>query len=214
MLSFTTYILIIALLGLVCNILTWMPQGIMREQLLCLGNTKNERSFDGGEGRFSISRMLMLVQWFVFAGILIYLYAENDAAARLASPDLDTVVRLTGYMMMPVAWFVAQWMLFRWWGYIFNLGRRIVILERIYKAVYVLAGPLAFLAFVMQVTGWIDPWHGIILLSLIFICAQIVFIFSGFKIFYDGILSLFIIILYLCALKIAPLLVIWHQMIN
>lgn len=214
MLNYVPYLVVLTLLCLVANILCWMPQGVMREQLLSIQNTRSERSFGSDEGRFSFSRLVLLCQWFVFFGLQLFLYIDGKSALYLAGMEFEKLMPLLWCILLPAVWYVLQWVFFHWWGYIFHLGVRITILSRIYKASHILAGTLSMLVFLVQISGWIDAGMSMILLLLIFICAQIVFIFSGIKIFYNGIGSLLLIILYLCALKIAPLMVLWQKLID
>lgn len=54
-------------------------------------------------------------------------------------------------------------------------------------------------------------WHkSLLIVSLIvYLAARLMFIIKGFRIFYDGLLSLFYFILYLCTLEIIPLIILY-----
>lgn len=214
MLNHVPYIVALVLVFLVGNILCWMPQGPMRDQLLSIQNTRTERRFGTDDSRFSLGRMALLCQWFVLFGVQLYLYVGDEAVENLISPNAAMLAQLLSCMLVPVAWYALQWFFMHWWGFIFNLGKNVQIISRIYRSAHMLAGTLAMLVFLLQICYAIDAETGMILLSLIFICAQIIFIFSGIKIFYRGLSSLFVIFLYLCALKVAPLLVLWQKMID
>lgn len=214
MLGYIPYLVILTLICLLGNILCWRSKGVMREQLLSIQNTRTERSFGIDDGHFSFGRMLLLCQWFVFFGLQLFLYIDNQSPVYLAHLQFDKLLPLLWCSLLSVAWYFMQWFFFHWWGYIFNQGGRIQILGRIYKSVYMLLGTLSMFSFLLQMAGWIDARTGMILLLLFFICAQIIFIFSGIKIFYNGLYSLLLIILYLCALKIAPILVLWQKLID
>lgn len=211
MLSFIPYLSLLILISIVVNILSWRPQGSMRDQWNSILDTRNSRSFYNDEGAWSMGSLVMLGQWFVFFGLLLYTYADDDPFNHLANPNREIVWNVMQCILIPLVWYLFQWLMFHWWGYLFHQTEHIQILNRIYKSVHLLAGPFAMVLFLLQMIGWIAPESSIVLLLLIFIIAQIVFIFSGIKIFWSGFGTLCFIFLYLCAFKIAPLLIIWTQ---
>lgn len=178
----------------------------MRRQLESMMDTKNERSFNADEGGLDFGRFLLIVQYFIFFGLVIYTNVNADYVEDLILPDSDTWYELSFCIAAPAFWFFIQWVLYRWWSYIFHMEGKATILSRIYKAVHMLGAPIALVVFILELVGAISPENSWILLLLTFIIAQIVFIFSGIKIFWSGIGTLCFIILYLCAFKIAPIL--------
>lgn len=206
MLSFVPYLVVFAFVSLLGNIYSWRPEGVMRSQLTSLKDTKNERSFSADEGGWNIGHFLLVSQWFFYFGLIVYTYVRPDYFEELLHPDAETFMRLSICVSVPAVWFFLQWGLYQWWAYLFQQEGKAAILSRIYKAIHMLAAPLALLVFLLELTGFISPDSGWILLLLTFIIAQIVFIFSGIKIFWTGIGTLCFIFLYLCAFKIAPIL--------
>lgn len=212
MLSFIPYLTLLIIVFLVCNILSWRPQGSMREQWNSITDTRHARSFYNDEGALSVGSIVLLGQWFFFGGLLLYTYLDADPFSHLSEPDKSVAWKIGQCMLIPFAWYAFQWLMFRWWGYLLHQDARIQILSRIYKSVHLLAGPFALMLFLLQMIGWINPASSLVLLLLIFIIAQILFIFSGIKIFWNGFGTLCYIFLYLCTFKIAPLLIIWTIM--
>ncbi|MBR0036175.1 MAG: DUF4271 domain-containing protein [Bacteroidales bacterium] len=211
MLSFIPYLTLLILLFLVGNILSWMPKGTMREQWNSMRDTRNSRSFNNDEGALTPSSALLLCQWFLFFGIILYTYLDTEFFRHLSDPDMNVAGKIAKCVLIPIAWYFFQWVMFHWWGFLLHQGDRIQILSRIYRSVHLLAGSIALILFLLQMIGWIEPESSLFLLLLIFIIAQIIFIFSGIKIFWNGFGTLYYIFLYLCAFKIAPLLIIWTK---
>lgn len=212
MLSFIPYIVIFALICLVGDLYSWRPEGAMRSQLNSMTDTKNERSFNADNTGLDLGRFLLIVQYFVFFGLVLYTYINPDYLEDLLYPDKETWYELIICIATPSLWFFVQWILYRWWSYIFHMEGKAQILSRIYKAIYMLSAPVAMIVFLLEVVGIISPANSWILLLLTFIIAQIVFIFSGIKIFWAGIGTLCFIFLYLCTFKIAPILLLLSKL--
>lgn len=212
MLSFIPYLVIFALICLVGDLYSWRPEGVMRRQLVSIVDIKNERSFNADEGGLDISRFLLIAQFFVFFGLVLYTNINPDYFEDLMNPDQDTWYELAICIAIPSAWFFIQWVLYHWWSYIFHVEGKAVILSRIYKAIHMLAAPIALMVFLLEIVDAISPDYSWILLLLTFIIAQIVFIFSGIRIFWSGIGTLCFIFVYLCAFKIAPILLLLSKL--
>jgi len=184
----------------------------MRRQLNSMMDTKNERSFNADEGGLDFGRFLLIAEFFIFFGLVLYTYINPDYSDDLQNPDQDTWYELTICILAPSSWFFLQWVLYRWWSFIFHVGGKATILSRIYKAVHMLAAPIALGVFMLELADVITPDNSWILLLMTFIIAQIVFIFSGIRIFWSGIGTLCFIFVYLCAFKIAPILLLLSKL--
>jgi len=206
MLSFVPYIVLLAFICFVGDLYSWRPEGVMRRQLDSMMDIKNERSFNADEGGLDFGRFLLIAQYFICFGLVLYTYINPDSFEDLLHPYMDTWYELSLCIAAPVAWFFCQWLLYRWWSYLFHVEGKAIILSRIYKAVHILAAPIATVVFLLEIAGIISPENSWILLLLTFIIAQIVFIFNGILIFWRGIGTLCFIFVYLCAFKIAPIL--------
>lgn len=206
MLSFVTYIVLLAFVCLLCNLYGWRPEGVMRRQLDSMADTRNERSFVSNEQGWELSRFLLVLEWCIFFGLILFTRADEEYLDDLLHPDLEVWLQLAICIAVPAVWFYVQWGLYRWWAFLFHEDGRAMILTRVYKAVYMLSAPLALATFLSEIVGLLSPQDSWILLLVIFIIAQIVFIFNGIKIFWSGIGTLCFIFLYLCAFKIAPIL--------
>lgn len=197
----------------ILNVFGWTQNGVMRLQVQYMHETRNARSFtDIGMSAFNPMRPILLLQLFIFSGLCLFCSLSGYTAYDLLHPDLDTCISLVAYICFPVVWFYFQWASFNWANYLFGDNERIQILNRLYRAIHLLASPLALLLFILLMNGNISPLSTMILLSTLFIFCQVIFIFHGFKIFFTSLSSLCFIILYLCALEIAPLVIIWHKM--
>ncbi|MBP5346253.1 MAG: DUF4271 domain-containing protein [Bacteroidales bacterium] len=213
MLAYIPYLVLFAFVCLLCNLYGLRREGILRRQVESLTDTKNERSFnDNSTNVLQLTPTLLILQWFVMAGLILYTSLSSDLFEDLRSPDEAVWQDLGVCVAIPAAWFVLQWVLYQWVTSLFHEGGRALILSRVYYAVHILSAPLALVAFLFELAGLLTPSDSIILLMLIFITAQMLFILSGIRIFWNGIVTLCYIILYLCTFKIAPLLIIFAKL--
>lgn len=212
MLSFIPYLVLISLVCFAVDLYCCRPNGEIRQQLINLVNTKDERSFSVNEGGLSFGEIVLLLQWFLFFGLIIFTYVNGEFFEDLSSPTLQTWQQLGICIAVPMVWYVIQWCLYHWWVYLFQESGRGKILSRVYKALHILSAPLSMLVFMFEMSGILSPDYSYILLIIIFIIAQFVLFLSGIRIFWNGIGTICFIILYLCAFKIAPLLVLWIKL--
>lgn len=212
MLSFVPYLVILTFVSLIGDLYSWRPEGVMRRQLDSLMETKNERSFNADMNGMDLGRLLLIIQFLLYFGLILYTVVNPDYFEDLRDPDANTWQELGLCIAAPTLWFLVQWALYRWWTYLFHLEGKATILSRVYKAVHMLAAPIALGVFIMELVGAVSPDNSWILLLLTFIIAQIVFIFTGIRIFWSGIGTLCFIIVYLCAFKIAPILLILSKL--
>lgn len=214
-LAHNAIIIILLLSYAIINILAWSANGIFRQELIYLNDTKNERTFSLGETNFVKIKPLLMIQYYLFFGLCLYTIYVPDFAQSLFglyTLDEEVLTALAICISIPLIWFFLQYLLFHWICFIFGGDTRIVILERIYKAIHILAGPLAMLLFAVVVIAEIPAIWTAFLLTAIFIITQIIFIFSGIKIFSTGIGSFCLVFVYLCTLEIAPLIVIYLKL--
>lgn len=203
------------LLYAIINILAWGKNGIFIQELAALKDTRNERTFSLGEAHFNKIRPMLIIQYYIFFGLSLYTVVVPHPAETLKSImgiPLEVYYTLAICVAIPIAWYFLQYFFFHWICFIFGGDSRIVILERIYKAIHILAGPVAMVLFSVITIADISVLWTSILLTGIFIITQIVFIYSGFKIFFSSFGSLCLFFVYLCALEIAPLAVIYIKL--
>lgn len=207
MLNHIPYLVLFAMICLACNLYGLRPEGVLRRQFAQLSDIKNVRSFGDNDGDKSpTGPFLLILQWCICCGLVIYMLLDEDAAESLATANPVVWSDVGICIAAPAIWLVVQWLLYHWCASLFHEGDRAHILTRVYNAVHILSSPLALLVLLCEVSGLLSATSSGILLLLIFIIAQIVFILSGIRIFWSGIGTIFLIILYLCAFKIAPLL--------
>lgn len=188
------------------------PKGVLRMQMRWLFDTRNSRTFEFPGLGAGIVRPFLLLQTFLFEGLCLYYVVCPGTDFFVGTADVDSLRMLLGCLLLPLGWFLFQWFCFNWTGYLGRSGAQMVILNRSFLAVNLLLGPWCVLLFLAQMGGYIDASVGAILLGILFGLSQILFIFSGIKIFFNGIATLCFIILYLCTLEIAPLYILLHKM--
>lgn len=213
LLSDNPVIITLLLTFLLINILSWRKEGMMRRQLQWIRDTRNARTFDTSDTTGNRLQMLILFQLFLFSGLSLFCISQPNPAQQLSDPGVPDILGLAVCILAPLLWYWAQQFCFNWANYLFDGGHRIIIMNRIYLSIHTLAGPAAMLVFLLQVTCNLSSHWIAFLLTATFIVSQFAFIFSGIKIFWTGFGTLFYLIMYLCALEIAPLLLICQKLL-
>lgn len=197
------------------NVLAWSEGGIFLREIETLKDMHNERTFVIGNTRMGKIRPLLFFQYFLFFGLCLFCAVSSNPTdafwCRNISP-ITLFLQLLGCIAIPLGWFALHHFFSHWLCFIFGGNSKLVILDRIHKADYLIAGPAVLMCFFAVAVMEISSLMTAILLSAIFIITQIVFIFSLFKIFFSGFGSLCLFLLYLCTLEIAPLAVLFVKL--
>ncbi len=199
-------------LFILLSVFSFGPNGVLRMQVRWLFDTRNSRTFEVPGLGAGIVRPLLLLQTFLFEGLCLYHAVCPESDFFVGTVDADGLWLLLLCLLLPVWWFLFQWFCFNWTGYLCRSGAVMHILNRSFLAVHLLLGPGCVLLFLAQMAGYMEASIGAILLAGLFVVSQTLFIFSGIKIFFNGIASLCFIILYLCTLEIAPLYILLYKM--
>ena len=132
-------------------------------------------------------------------------------AVRLLRPDFAPALQSHVFMYIAVfcaiavGFYVIQWLIYKLLGYTFSdsVGSKLWIDG--FKASQSFLGLLLLCVLVPLM---LFPAHGKMLLTvaaLLYLVARVIFIYKGFRIFYNKVSSLFYFLLYLCAVEIVPL---------
>jgi len=201
---------ILVLTFMLVSIIAWLLPEVMRYQLSLVFETRSERMFAQNRSKHYFLRGLLMVQFFLFFGLHIFLVAGESATQQLAHPDGEVWMLLLKCISLPLGWFLLQQILYLWWSTVFSSSGKSMIMNRVYHAIHVLASPLVMAIFLLEMVGLVETGTATILLSLTFIIIQIMFIFSGIKIFLVDWSTTCFLFLYLCTLEIAPLVMIFQ----
>lgn len=201
----TPWLVALLLAFLLGDVMAFRPDGFLMLQVGWLRNTRSARTFGRLSGAYALAAPLMLLQLFVSEGLGFFCALRSDAALALSDLQPDAALMLALCVAAPAVWFVVQWGLFRWSAFLMGETERLIIFNRAYLAIHLLAAPLALLLLLISVLVPVGPTTAAVLFNGLFILQLIAFVFCGIKIFCDGILSLCFIFLYLCTLEIAPL---------
>ena len=204
-------LVILILLFLSIDILACRDKSVMRHQLSWITDTRNARTFESVVVIYPWLKPLLLLQMFLFFGLTLFCLTDNTPAEHLSAASFETLGKVGLCMSILLGWYVLQGALFNWFCYLLGIKEKRTIMNRSYQAAFIVLAPLSMLLFIGLIAGWIPSQIALVLLFGVFILSQFSFIFSGIKIFYNGFGSLFLIIVYLCTLEIAPLVVIWAK---
>lgn len=206
-----TLVVLLALIFIAADVLAWCPKGVMRHQLKWLTDTRNARTFESTVVIFPWLKPVLIIQLFLSFGLALFCITDAAPSTHLLHPDATVMTTLVHCIAALLGWYLFQLGLINWTCYLFGVREKRTIMNRSYQASFAVIAPLATLCLVGLIAGLISSETTLNLLAALFILSQIGFIFNGFKIFYDGIGSVCLIFAYLCALEIAPLLVIWGK---
>lgn len=152
------------------------------------------------EARILISFILLLC---ISEGILIFTAAESKG---IDLPNFGSVALFSGLCLI---YYIIQVVVYSTVGYVFTTPKRAIIWLKGFNASQTFLGislaPPAIISLFY-------PEAATILLSIaavLYVIARAIFIFKGFRIFYNNSLALLYFILYLCSLEIIPLIIIY-----
>lgn len=202
-------LIVLLVLGfIVIDILACCHKGVLAHQVTWLTDTRNSRTFEASLTVLPRLRVMLMAQLFIFVGLTLFCILDPTPAEHLQSFRHAAWPLLMACIGLPLAWYLAQLALYNWFCYLFSKNEEQTIMNRSYHASWMLLAPAALIIYILQISGLTSNLTTLILLAALFILSQIAFIFNGFKIFYSGFGSLFLIIVYLCTLEIAPIAII------
>lgn len=204
-------IVTLVLTFIAADVLAWCPKGVMRHQLQWITDTRNARTFESSVVIYPWLKGVLILQLFLSFGLTLFGAIDPEAGAHFTHMDASSGLQLTLCMSVFLGWYLLQMGFFNWGCYLFGLEDKCTIMSRTYQASFIVLAPLSTICLVALIAGLISSQTTLNLLAALFILSQITFIFSGFKIFYDGFGSICLIIVYLCALEIAPLAILWAR---
>ena len=208
------FLVLLVLLFVMADLLACHPKGVMLHQLAWLGDTRNARTFDSTAVIYPWLRPILQAQFLIFLGLSVLSIADPQMARHFASPDVSSLPLLAFCLALPLVWYVLQGLLVRWFCYLLCLNDQQIIMHRIERAIQAVLAPCSTLIFIGVLAGSFSEQTTSFLLAALFILSQIAFIFFGFKIFCTNFYSFCLIIVYLCTLEIAPLLVIYTNIVG
>ena len=202
------------LLFIAVDLLACRYKGVMHHQLQWLADTRNSRTFESSVVINPWLKGVLLAQCFLSFGLTLFCLISDAPGNDLSHPDAVVLTQLVLCCLPLLAWFLLHLGLIDWFCYLYRLTAQRTIMNRTYLAGFVLLAPFTTLCLAGQISGTISHSTTINLLAALFILSQSLFIFNGIKIFYSGIGSGLLIFAYLCALEIAPLLMLWANFVT
>lgn len=141
----------------------------------------------------------------IVEGFIIYLAVQLIWPQFAASLQASVFKHIATYCGIALGFYIVQWMIYKVLGYTFSdkTGSKLWIDG--FKASQSLLGLLLLPILILLL---LYPSHGKLLLTVaavLYFSARLIFIFKGFRIFYNNLASILYFILYLCAVEIVPL---------
>lgn len=163
--------------------------------------------FDDTVRESSLSFLLNLL-WCVSVGIigsncLFYFYPSSFIPSPGAIEMLLGIVFAIGYtMFMSASYFCLGW--------IFTDKDKGKMWVKGYSASHMLSTPFFFITALVSLC-WHNVEFGVVITAItIFVTARLIFIWKGFRIFFNQISSWVLFLCYLCSLEIVPLVLTWR----
>ena len=143
----------------------------------------------------------------IVEGFIIYLAVQLIWPQFATSLQASVFKHIATYCGITLGFYIVQWMVYKVLGYTFSDKTGSKLWLDGFKASQSLLGllllPVLFLLLLY-------PTHGKLLLTIaatLYFSARLIFIYKGFRIFYNNLTSILYFILYLCAVEIVPLVI-------
>ena len=149
----------------------------------------------------------------VVQGVFLFCAVTRDAALYAhTNPRLFLYVGLLSAVAL--VYYLCQLGLYRLLGYVFGTPEQTESVLNGFKAITSLVGLLLLPEVMVMLTFPHTTETMLIVGAISYLCARVVFIIKGFRIFYYNLLSSVYFILYLCAVEIVPPIIVWVISMN
>lgn len=152
------------------------------------------------ETRVLVSLILLLC---VCEGILLF------TAIGQWGIVIDNLTGVSAFIGLAAVFYLLQLIIYRTVGYTFTTNRRAIMWVKGFNASQSMLG-ITLVA--PALLALFNPGYSVLILSVsafLYVTARIIFIYKGFRIFYNNSLALIYFILYLCSLEIIPIILIY-----
>ncbi len=141
----------------------------------------------------------------IVEGLLIYLAVQLTWPALAPALQGSVFKHIAVYCALALGFYCVQWMVYKVLGFTFSdkVGSKLWIDG--FKSSQSLLGLVLLPVLVLWM---LYPSSGKLLFTIattLYVCARLIFIYKGFRIFYGNLSSILYFILYLCAVEIVPL---------
>ncbi|MDR0940528.1 MAG: DUF4271 domain-containing protein [Mediterranea sp.] len=208
----------IALVLLACLVLSAIAlarsKGLLSRQAKDLVRHRERTSiFDNSTADDVRYLMMLVLQTCVLSGVILFIYFWGEPAVT-PRRTLPPILLLGIYAACVLAYFMLKWVVYLFLGWIFfDDGRMRSWLESYFTLIYY-SGFLLFPFLLFQVYLGFTPGNMLIISGVILILAKILMLYKWFRLFFVGFNSLFLLILYFCALEILPCLLLYKGMVQ
>lgn len=165
---------------------------------------KNFDERTSGESRLMA---LAIVQLAVFIGLLLQSFADSTPASAVNAPPIAVAAIFTALSAgLIIFQYSAYWTV----AYAFAADTQRHMWLRSFNACQILIS-FALAIPALAAISYPDSAHAMVITALIaYIALKTIFMYKGFRIFYNNLISLIYFILYLCALEIVPAVLLIH----
>jgi len=173
------------------------------------GLRRRANTFDEHTSGESRVIMLMLVQWAVYCGLLLY----SAMALRMSLAPSRAFYDAGVLILLMAAYLLAQYAAYATLGYTFAPGIGLRQLLKGFTASQAVTGFLLIVPALVAIFYAAAAPAMVITGAILYVLSRIVFICKGFRIFHQNFSSSLYFILYLCTLEIVPVILIFKSAI-
>lgn len=173
------------------------------------GLRRRANTFDEHTSGESRVVLLMLAQWAVYCGLLLY----SAIALRMPLAPARAFYDSGALILLMAAYLVAQYVAYAALGYTFSPGLGSRQLLKGFTASQAVTGFLLIVPALVAIFYAAAAPAMVLTGAILYIFGRIVFICKGFRIFYQNFGSSLYFILYLCTLEIVPVILIFKTAI-
>ena len=145
----------------------------------------------------------------VAQGVFLYSAVAWSGDALFSRLNANVFLYCGILSVLCLVFYLCQLVLYRMLGYVFGTAEQTQSVLNGFKAMVSLQGLLLLPEVMLMLTFPHITETMLIVGFATYLCARIVFIIKGFRIFYNNLLSSVYFILYLCSVEIVPVLLVW-----
>ena len=143
----------------------------------------------------------------IVEGFIIYFAVQLLCPDRAASLQGNVFLHIAAFCAMAGGYYVVQWLVYKVLGYTFSDKEGTRLWLDGFKSSQSLLGLLLLPVLVLLLVYTSSGKMLLYVAALLYLVVRLIFIFKGYRIFYSNLSSILYFILYLCAVEIAPLVI-------
>ena len=143
----------------------------------------------------------------IVEGFLIYLAVQLLRPEFTASLQSNVFLHIGAFCALAAGFYVVQWVVFKILGYTFSDKEGTKLWLDGFKSSQSFLGLILLPVLVLLMVFTSNGKLLLFVAALLYLVVRLIFVYKGFRIFYSNLSSILYFLLYLCAVEIAPLVI-------